>query len=201
MIKVLLAEDMHLIRGALVALLSMQDDIEVVAELADGDQIVPTALELEPDVAVLDIDLPGTDGVTAAAELSEKLPGCHTLILTALGNPANLRRALSASVRGFMLKDAPAHELADAIRRVARGEWTMNHELVASALQAKENPLTEREIEVLRLAADGLAIEEISTKLGLSNGTVRNYLTAVVTKTSARNRVDAIRIARETGWI
>ena len=201
MIRVLLAEDMHLIREALVALLSLQADIEVVAELADGNLIVPTALEVAPDVAVLDIDLPGVDGLTAAAELAEKLPGCHTLILTALGNPANLRRALSASVRGFMLKDAPAHELADAIRRVARGEWTMNHELVSAALQRGENPLTEREREVLRLAADGLDIEEISEKLALSNGTVRNYLTAVVVKTSARNRVDAIRIARETGWI
>lgn len=201
MIRVLLAEDMHLIRGALVALLSLQDDIEVVAELADGRRIVPTALELRPDVAVLDIDLPGVDGVTAAAELAEKLPSCHTLILTALGNPANLRRALSASVRGFMLKDAPARELANAIRRVARGEWTIDHELVAAALQHGESPFTDREAEVLTLAADGMDIEEISDKLGLSDGTVRNYLTAVVTKTAARNRVDAIRIARENGWI
>lgn len=201
MIRVLLAEDMHLIRGALVALLSLQDDIEVVAELSDGTRIVPTALDLKPDVAVLDIDLPGVDGVTAAAELAEKLPSCRTLILTALGNPANLRRALGASVRGFMLKDAPAHELADAIRRVARGEWTVNHELVAAAMRHGDSPLTDREAEVLRLAADGLDIEEISAKLKLSDGTVRNYLTAVVTKTSARNRVDAIRIAREAGWI
>lgn len=201
MIRVLLAEDMHLIRGALVALLSLQDDIEVVAELADGSLIVPTALELKPDVAVLDIDLPGVDGVTAAAELAEKLPSCRTLILTALGNPANLRRALGSSVRGFMLKDAPAAALAAAIRRVARGEWTINHDLVEAALRHGVSPLTDREAEVLRLAADGLDIEEISAKLGLSAGTVRNYLTAVVTKTSARNRVDAIRIAREAGWI
>ncbi|MFB9905522.1 response regulator transcription factor [Allokutzneria oryzae] len=201
MIKVLIAEDMHLIRGALIALLGMQDDIEIVAELARGDEIVAAALATTPDVAVLDIDLPGQDGVTAAAELAEKLPSCHALILTALGNPANLRRALSASVRGFMVKDAPAEQLAEAIRRVAKGEWTMDQELIAAALRHGENPLTDREAEVLKEAAAGAGAAEIGTRLSLSTGTVRNYLAAAVSKVGARNRVDAIRIAKETGWI
>ena len=201
MIKVLLAEDMHMVRGALVALLNLEPDIEVIAEVASGDQIIPKALELHPDVAVIDIDLPGMDGLTAAAELHEELPECRTLILTSLGRPGTLRRALSARVGGFILKDAPAAELANAIRGVAVGRRVVNGQLALAAWDSVECPLTAREIEVLRMAADGNDAVEIAARLFLSAGTVRNYLTTIVSKLNARNRIDAIRIAQEAGWV
>ncbi|HSV68373.1 MAG TPA: response regulator transcription factor [Mycobacteriales bacterium] len=201
MIKIMLAEDVNMLRGALVALLQLEPDIDVLAEVDSGDDIVPTALKCRPDVAVLDIDLPGIDGLTAAAELYEKLPGCRTLILTSLGRPGNLRRALSAHVSGFILKDAPPDRLAEAIRGVAAGRRVIDPHLALSAWDSGENPLTAREVEVLRLAADGAEAVEIAARLYLSAGTVRNYLTTVVTKLNARNRVDAIRIARESGWL
>jgi two-component system response regulator DesR len=201
MIKVLLAEDMHMVRGALVALLDLESDIQVVAEVASGDEIVPTARKCRPDVAVIDIDLPGMDGLTAASQLHEKLPECRTLILTSLGRPGTLRRALSARVGGFILKDAPATELADAIRGVAAGRRVVDGNLALAAWDSGECPLTSREIEVLRLAADGADAVEIAARLFLSAGTVRNYLTTIVSKLNARNRVDAIRLARAAGWV
>jgi two-component system, NarL family, response regulator DesR len=201
MIKVLLAEDMHLVRGALVALLDLEPDIQVVAEVASGDDIIPTACRSLPHVAVLDIDLPGKDGLTAASELHEKLPECRTLILTGIGRPGTLRRALSARVGGFMLKDAPAAELADAIRAVAVGRRVVDSQLALAAWDSSECPLTAREIEVLRLAGGGADAMEIAARLFLSVGTVRNYLTTIVSKLNARNRVDAIRIARDFGWV
>lgn len=201
MIKVLLAEDMHMVRGALVALLDLEPDIEVIAEVAAGNEILPTARRCRPDVAVIDIDLPGMDGLTAASQLHEHQPECRTLILTSLGRPGTLRRALSARVGGFILKDAPAAELADAIRGVANGRRMVDSQLALAAWDSGECPLTEREIEVLRLAADGAEPVEIAARLYLSAGTVRNYLTTIVSKLNARNRVDAIRLARNAGWV
>ncbi|MBE9499207.1 MULTISPECIES: response regulator transcription factor [Streptomyces] len=201
MISVVLAEDMHMVRGALVALLDIEKDIEIVAEIDSGSAILPAVLAHRPDVAVIDIDLPGVDGLTAAAEVHEKLPACRTLILTSLGQPGNLRRALEAHVSGFLLKDAPPSKLADAIRRIRAGERVIDPELALDAWSARENPLTSRETEVLRLAAEGAEAADIAGRLFLSVGTVRNYLTAIVIKLGARNRVDALRIAREQGWL
>jgi two-component system, NarL family, response regulator DesR len=201
MIRVLIAEDMHLIRGALVALLSLEDDVEVVAELDRGDLIVPTALATRPDVAVVDIDLPGVDGLTAAEQLSQQLPECRTLVLTGLSQPGNLLRALKVHVRGFIVKDAPAETLADGVRRVARGERVIDPELVAAALETGSTPLTERETDVLRAASSGIPTDQIATELSLSPATVRNYLSNAISKVGGRNRIDAIRIARDAGWL
>ena len=201
MIRVLIAEDMHMIRGALVALLSLEDDMEVVAELERGDEIVATAQRTQPDVAVVDIDLPGLDGLTAAAQLHTALPECRTLILTGLSQPGNLLRALEAHVRGFIVKDAPADSLADGIRRVAAGHRVIDPDLVAAALETGASPLTGRESDVLRAAGDGITTGEIAHRLALSPATVRNYLSNAISKTGARNRIDAIRIARDAGWL
>jgi two-component system response regulator DesR len=195
------AEDMHMIRGALVALLSLEDDIEVVAELERGDTIVESALRTRPDVAVLDIDLPGLDGLTAAEQLHEQLPECQTLVLTAFGKPGNLLRALKAHVRGFVVKDAPAEMLVDGIRRVSRGERVLDPELVATAMETGSTPLTSREADVLRAAASGISTDQIASRLSLSPATVRNYLSNAINKVGARNRIDAIRIARDAGWL
>jgi two-component system response regulator DesR len=198
---VLIAEDMHMIRGAQVALLSLEEDIEVVAQLESGDQVVRTALETRPDVAVLDIDLPGLDGLTAAEQLHERLPECRTLVLTGFGQPGNLLRALKVHVRGFIVKDAPAETLADGVRRVFRGERVIDPELVAAALETGSTPLTAREADVLRAAESGIPTEQIATRLSLSPATVRNYLSNAIGKVGARNRIDAIRIARDAGWL
>ncbi|MFD9125584.1 DNA-binding response regulator [Kitasatospora sp. NPDC059571] len=200
-IRILLAEDMHLVRGALVALLDLEPDIEVVAEVDNGDAILPAALEHRPDVAVLDIDLPGIDGLTAAGLLHEQLPACRVLILTSLGRPGNLRRALDAQVSGFLVKDAPPARLAEAIRQVGSGARVIDPQLALAAWDARQNPLTRRETEVLRLTANGAEPLEIAARLYLSVGTVRNYLTAIVTKLNARSKVDAIRVAEESGWL
>jgi two-component system, NarL family, response regulator DesR len=199
--RILLAEDMHLIRGALVALLDLEPDIEVVAEVDNGDEILPAALRHRPDVAVIDIDLPGIDGLTAAEQLHGELPHCRTLILTSLGRPGTLRRALAAHVSGFILKDAPPDRLAEAVRGVAAGRRVIDSQLAVATWDSRENPLSRREIEVLRMAAKGADPGEIAARLYLSLGTVRNYLTTIVMKLGARNRVDAIRIAQEAGWI
>jgi two-component system response regulator DesR len=201
MIRVLIAEDMHMIRGALVALLSLEDDMQVVAELDRGDQIVQVALDTRPDVAVLDIDLPGLDGLTAAEQLYDQLPECRTLVLTGLSQPGNLLRALKVHVRGFIVKDAPAETLADGVRRVARGERVIDPELVAAALETGSTPLTTREADVLRAAESGITTEQMATRLALSSATVRNYLSNAISKIGAHNRIDAIRIARNAGWL
>jgi len=201
MIKVLIAEDMHLIRGAIVALLGLERDIEVVAELERGDLIVATALTTEPDVAVLDIGLPGVDGLTAAERLHEELPACRVIVLTGMSQPGNLLRALKVHVRGFIPKDAPAKTLADGIRRVAAGERVIDPGMVAAALETGASPLTAREADVLRTAAHGLSTEAIGLRLSLAPTTVRNYLSNAIAKTGGRNRLDAIRIARDAGWI
>ena len=201
MIRVLIAEDMHMIRGALVALLRMEPDIDVVAELDRGDTIVATALKARPDVAVIDIDLPGLDGLSAAESLREKLPACQTLVLTGLSQPGNLLRALKVHVKGFLLKDAPAPALANAIRSVAAGRRVLDPELVAVAVETGASPLTDRETEVLRAAVSGRSTEEIGSLLNLSPATVRNYLSNAISKLGARNRMDAVRIAEEAGWL
>jgi two-component system, NarL family, response regulator DesR len=201
MIRVLIAEDMHMIRGALVALLSLEDDMQVVAELERGDQIVPTALRTHPDVAVVDIDLPGLDGLTAAEQLHQRLPECRTLVLTGLSQPGNLLRALKVHVRGFIVKDAPADTLAEGVRRVARGERVIDPELVAAALETGASPLTTREADVLRVAEGGVPTDQIAVQLSLSPATVRNYLSNAISKVGGRNRIDAIRIARNAGWL
>jgi two-component system response regulator DesR len=200
-IRVLVAEDMRILRDTLVALLSLEDGIDVVAEVADGDAIVPAALAHRPDAAVIDIDLPGTDGLTAAAALHERCPDCRVLILTVLGKPGNLRRALAAGVTGFLPKETPAGELVDAVRRVAAGEKVIDQKLALAALEVPGNPLSPREVEVLRRFGGGAGPAEIAAEMFLSYGTVRNYLASAVTKLGARNRVDAVRIAAEARWL
>ena len=201
MIKVLIAEDVHMERGALVALLGLEPDLEVVADVSPGDDILPTAQRHRPDVAVIDIDLPGRDGLSAAAELHDALPSCRTLMLTSISRPSTVRRALSMKVGGFLLKDSPPDKLASAIRQVAAGSRVVERELALSAWDCEECPLTNRELDVLRCAADGDEVAEIAAKLHLSSGTVRNYLTTIVTKLNARNRVDAVRIAAQADWL
>ncbi|NUR83645.1 MAG: response regulator transcription factor [Nonomuraea sp.] len=201
MIRVLIAEDMHMIRSALVALLSLEDDMEVVAEIERGDEVLETALRVRPDVAVLDIDMPGLDGLSAAEQLSARLPGCRTLVLTGLSQPGNLLRALKVHVKGFIVKDAPAQTLTDGIRRIAAGERVIDPELVAAALETGSSPLTARETEVLRAAASGIRTGQIAAQLSLSQATVRNYLSNAISKVGGRNRIDAIRISRDAGWL
>ncbi|RVX43524.1 LuxR family two component transcriptional regulator [Nonomuraea polychroma] len=202
MIRILLAEDQHVIREALATLLGLEPDIEVVAAVDSGDAAVAAALAHRPDVAVLDIDMPrGMDGLDAAGELRTRLPECRTLMLTGHGKPGHLRRALASQVDGFVLKTAPPDELTAAIRKVAQGERVLDPSLAVTAWNLADNPLTPREADVLRLAAGGAEAPEIAAQLFLSAGTVRNYLTAIVTKLNARNRTDAARIAAEAGWI
>ncbi|OZM77791.1 DNA-binding response regulator [Pseudonocardia sp. MH-G8] len=201
MIRVLIAEDMHLIRGALVALLTLEEDMEVVAQLERGDQILDAALRTRPDVAVLDIDLPGLDGLGAAELLAQHLPDCRTLVLTGLSQPGYLLRALKVHVRGFIVKDAPADALADGVRKVASGARVIDPDLIAAALATGVSPLTPRETDVLREAGSGGTTEEIGARLALSPATVRNYLSNAIGKVGGRNRIDAIRIARDAGWL
>jgi two-component system response regulator DesR len=200
-IRVLLAEDMDMIRGALVALLSLEHDLDVVAEVASGEEILPAALKHRPDVAVIDIDLPGKDGLTAAVEIHEQVPECRTLMLTSLGRAGIVRRALAAHVGGFLLKDAPSDNLANGIREVAAGRRVVDPQLAMAAWDSEQSPLTDREIEILRLASAGQDPVDIAGELFLSPGTVRNHLTSIINKLNARNRVDAIRIATEAEWL
>lgn len=200
-IKLLLAEDVKMLRAALVSLLEFEEDLEVVVDLGRGDEIVGAALKHNPDVAIIDIDLPGIDGLTAAADLHERMPSCRTLILTSFGRPGTLRRALEAHVSGFILKDAPPATLVAAVRDIDAGRRVIDPQLAMATWDSSENPLSRREIEILRMAARGADPGDIAAHLYLSLGTVRNYLTSIVMKLNARNRVDAIRIASEAGWI
>lgn len=200
-ITVLIAEDMHVIRGALVALLSLEPDVEVVAELDRGDLIVETAERLQPRVAVLDIDLPGMDGLSAAAAMRQVVPDCRVLILTGLSQPGHLLAALDAQVQGFLPKDAPSGTLAASVRAVAAGERVIDPTLIAEAQKTGHSPLTARERDVLRSVRAGISTTEIGRELSLAPTTVRNYLSNAISKVGARNRIDAIRIAEDAGWI
>jgi two-component system response regulator DesR len=199
--RVLLAEDQGMMRGALALLLDLEDDIEVVAQVGAGDRIVEEALAARPDVALLDIELPGRSGLDAAAELRKLLPTCQVLILTTFGRPGYLRRAMEAGAAGFLVKDGPVEELAEAIRRVLRGERVIDPALAAAALSAGASPLTPREQDVLNAAADGATVADIAAKVFLSESTVRNYLSAAIGKTGTRNRIEAVRAARRQGWL
>ena len=200
-VRVLLAEDQSMVPGALAALLSLEKDIEIVAEASRGDEVIPAALDALPDVALLDIEMPGGDGLTAAGELRKRLPSCRVIILTTFGRAGYLRRAMESGAVGFLLKDAPASELATAIRRAMDGERVVDLALAASALSEGESPLTERERDVLAVSANGATVEDVARMLYLSEGTVRNYLSTAIKKTGTRNRVEAARLAESKGWL
>jgi two-component system response regulator DesR len=201
MIRVLIAEDQAMVRGALRALLALEDDIEVVAEVARADELVTVAMANRPDVALVDIEMPGGDGISAAAALREALPHCRSLILTTFGKPGFLRRALETGAYGFLLKDAPPEQLALAIRRTARGERVVDPGLAASALSEGVSPLTERERQVLAATDRGADLDQIARTLFLSRGTIRNHLSNAIQKLGARNRAEAARIAEAKGWL
>ena len=201
MIRVLLAEDQAMVRGALAALLTLEGDIEIVAEVGRGDEVVVVARATHPDVALLDIEMPGCDGISAAAALHAELPSCRILILTTFGRPGYLRHAMESGVVGFLLKDAPSAQLATAIRRVVAGERVVDPTLAMAALSEGNNPLTERERTVLAAATRGATNAEIAAAFFLSEGTVRNYLSVAIQKLGARNRVEAAHIAEQKGWL
>ncbi|MGP8302206.1 response regulator [Streptomyces inhibens] len=201
MIKVLLAEDQRMMRGALALLLDLEEDMQVVAQVAAGDQIVAAALDARPDIALLDIELPGRSGLDAAADLRDQLPSCKVLIVTTFGRPGYLRRAMEAGASGFLVKDGPVEDLAAAIRRALAGERVIDPGLAAAALSAGPNPLTQRERDVLTAAVDGATVADIAAKVHLSQATVRNYLSAAIGKTGTRNRMEAVRAARRNGWL
>ena len=200
-IRVLLAEDQAMMRGALAVLLDLEDDIEVVAQVSDGTEIVPAALDARPDVALLDIELPGRSGLDAAGDLAAELPGCRVVMLTTFGRPGYLQRAMASGAVGFLVKDGPVEGLADAVRKVAGGATVIDPELAGLALRAVTNPLTAREREVLAAAEDGAAIADIATRLHLSASTVRNYLSDAIGKTGTRNKTEAALLARRNGWL
>jgi two-component system response regulator DesR len=200
-VRILIAEDQAMVRGALVALLELEDDVRVVAQVARGDEVVPAARATEPDVALLDIEMPGGDGLTATAALTAALPGCRVVVLTTFGRAGYLRRAMSAGASGFLLKDAPSAELAGALRRVLAGERVVDPGLAALALSEGENPLTDRERDVLRAAACGAPVGDVAGRLFLSRGTVRNHLSSAIRKTGTRTRIEAVRAAEERGWL
>jgi two-component system response regulator DesR len=201
MIRLLLADDQSMVRGALAALLNLEDDLEVVAEVGRGDEVVPAAARLRPDVALLDIEMPGLDGLAAAAALAAEVPHVRVLILTTFGRPGYLRRAMEAGALGFVVKDAPAAQLAEAVRRTANGERVVDPALAAATLAGGASPLTGRERDVLVASRDGAAVAEVAGRLFLSEGTVRNYLSAAIGKTGTRNRLEAVRTAEAKGWL
>ena len=201
MIRVLLAEDQALVRGALAALLRLEDDLQVVAEVSRGEDVVPEALKHRPDVALLDIEMPGGDGLSAAIALHEQLPECRVVIVTTFGRSGYLRQAMESGAVGFLLKDAPSADLARAIRRVMAGERVVDPDLALAALSEGDNPLTPRERDVLSASLDGASIAAIADKLVISEGTVRNHLSAAIQKLGAQNRVEAARLAQARGWL
>jgi two-component system response regulator DesR len=200
-IRVLLAEDQGMMRGALAMLLGMEEDIEVIAQVEAGDRVVGVAMETKPDVALLDIEMPGRSGLDVAADLRGKLPSCKVLILTTFSRPGYLRRAMESGASGFLVKDGPVEELAGAIRKVLGGQQVIDPALAAAALSAGPNPLTDRERDVLTAAADGATVADIAQRLFLSESTVRNYLSSAIGKTGSRNRIEAVQAARANGWL
>jgi two-component system, NarL family, response regulator DesR len=200
-IRLLLADDQELLRTALGAVLGLEDDFEVVASVGRGDQVAQAALAERPDVALLDIEMPGLDGLAAAAVLAKQVPSCRVIILTTFGRAGYLRRAMEAGAAGFVVKDTPAEILATSIRRVMAGQRVIDPELAASALAAGESPLTARERDVLIASRTGTTVADIAAKLYLSEGTIRNYLSAAISKTGSRNRSEAVRVADDRGWL
>ena len=200
-IRILLAEDQAMVRGALMALLHLEPDLEIVAEVSEGTEVLPAAIKSQPDVALLDIEMPGGDGLSAAQALHKNLPSCRIVILTTFGRGGYLRRAMESGAVGFLLKDAPADQLTIAIRRVMAGERVVDPELALSALSDGDNPLTARERDVLRASLDGASIADIALQLYLSEGTVRNHLSTAIQKLNAHNRMEAAHLAKEKGWL
>jgi len=200
-VRLLLADDQALVRGALAALLQLEPDLEVVGEVSRGDEVVAAALDLRPDVALIDVEMPGMDGIAATAELRRSLPDCRVLIVTTFGRPGYLRRAMAAGASGFVVKDTPARQLADAVRRVHAGLRVVDPALAAETLTSGDSPLTPRETDLLRAARDGGTVADLARVLHLSEGTVRNYLSSAMGKTGARTRAEAVRIAEESGWL
>ena len=200
-IRLLLADDQALVRGALAALLDLEPDLEVVAEVASGAEVVRAATEHRPDVALLDVEMPGLDGIEATRQLKQALPATRVLIVTTFGRPGFLRRALQAGADGFLVKDTPARQLAEAVRRVHSGLRVVDPVLAADSLVAGESPLTGRESDVLRAARDGASVATIAGRLFLSEGTVRNHLSSAIGKTGSSNRAEAVRVADLNGWL
>lgn len=201
MIRLLIADDQALVRGALSALLGLERDIEVVAEVGRGDEVVEAARTSRAEVAMLDIEMPGLDGIAAAARLRDEVPVCRVLIVTTFGRPGYLKRAMQSGASGFVVKDTPAPQLADAVRRIAQGLRVVDPALAAESLAQGDSPLTERETDVLEAARAGGSIADIARILHLSEGTVRNHLSNAIGKTGGRNRADAARIAEGNGWL
>ena len=201
MIRIVLADDAHLVRGAIAALLNLEPDLEVVGETGRGNEVAGLVTELRPDVAVLDIDMPGATGLDAADLLAGSVPECALVVLTSFGRPGYLRRAVAAGVRGFLHKDAPVGELAEAVRAVHAGERRIDPELATAAMTAGVSPLTAREAEILRALASADSVTEVAGKLGIAEGTVRNHVSAAMGKTGTENRIGAVRTAQEMGWL
>ncbi|GAA3529249.1 response regulator transcription factor [Aeromicrobium panaciterrae] len=201
MIRLLIADDQALVRGALAALLQMEDDLEVVAEVSRGDEVLDAARAHQPDVALLDVEMPGIDGLAAARLLKDSLPTCRVLMVTTFGRPGYLKQAMAAGASGFVVKDTPARALADAVRRVHQGLRVVDPTLAAESLAQGDSPLTERESDVLQAARDGGTVADIAGVLFLSEGTVRNHLSSAIGKTGARTRAEAVRVAVDNGWL
>ncbi|MDH6137909.1 two-component system response regulator DesR [Kitasatospora sp. MAA4] len=200
-LRIMIVEDQEVVLGALAALIDLEPDFEVVAEVVRADQVLAAARVCRPDVVLMDIELPGGDGLTATGELRSAIPGVTVLILTTFGRPGYLLRAFREGAAGFLSKDTPVFELADAIRRARRGERIVDPQLAAEAMEGGPNPLLPREINVLRTAADGTTLSEVARLLHLSPGTIRNYLSSAIAKTGTANRIEAARVAAERGWL
>jgi two-component system response regulator DesR len=200
-VRLLLADDQALVRGALAALLDLEPDLEVVAEVGRGDAVAEAARKVKPDVALLDVEMPGLDGIAAAKALRAAVPTCRVLIVTTFGRPGYLRRAMEAGASGFVVKDTPARQLADAVRRVHAGMRVVDPTLAAETLATGDSPLTDRETDVLRAARAGGTVADLAKELHLSEGTVRNHLSAAIGKTGARTRAEAVRLADQNGWL
>jgi two-component system response regulator DesR len=198
---ILIAEDQRMMRSALSTLLDLEADLTVVGGVERGDEVIAAAQRLRPDVVLLDIELPGRSGLDVIAPLLEAVPDCDVVVVTTFGRPGYLARALAAGARGFLVKDDPVEQLARAIRRVRAGERVVDPQLAAEALGASVNPLTEREVDVLRASAAGATIRDIAQQLSLSPSTVRNYLSDAIGKLGARNRIEALTVARDRGWL
>lgn len=201
MIRLVIADDQALVRGALAALLGLEHDIDVVAEVGRGDEVVAAVIEHHADVALLDVQMPGMDGISAAAAVRDAAPQCRVLMVTTFGRPGYLRRALQAGAGGFVVKDTPARQLADAVRKVAAGLRVVDPTLAAESLTSGESPLTDRETDVLRAANQGGTVASIAKATFLSDGTVRNYLSSAMGKTGAKTRAEAVHLAQENGWL